>query len=521
MTARPHLLADLVPAAADRAADAPAVRAHGVTLTAAELARRVDGLAATLVVSGVRRGDRVGVLLRKSAESVVAVHGVLAAGAVSVPLDPLAPPAYVARLVADCGVEVLITDDAGLRTVEAGLTADAPVRLLVGPATGAAGRPTVPWADTLAAGPHRRPRILADDPAYVIYTSGSTGSPKGIVHSHRSGLRYAELAAETYGLRPDDRLANIAPLHFDQSTFELFAGPLAGACTVVVPEAHVRMPASLTALVAQERATVWYSVPSLLTSVLARGALEQRDLSSLRWVLFGGEVLPAPALRELMHRWPTARFSNVYGPAEINQCTFHHVDAPPADDAPVPIGRAWPDTELLVVDDRGEPVDPGTPGTLLVRTATAMLGYWGRPDPFVHRPGPGGLSQRWYPTGDLVEERPDGELVFLGRADNQVKVRGYRVELEGVEAAIAGLPGVEEAVVAVTPGPPDEAVLVAAVVPAPGVVLDVDALRRGLAALLPAHAVPVRFEELGPFARTSGGKIDRRLVRAALGRDPQ
>ncbi len=102
-----------------------------------------------------------------------------------------------------------------------------------------------------------------------------------------------------------------------------------------------------------------------------------------------------------------------------------------------------------------------------------------------------------------------------------MKVRGYRVELEGVEAAIAGLPGVEEAVVAVTPGPPDEAVLVAAVVPAPGVVLDVDALRRGLAALLPAHAVPVRFEELGPFARTSGGKIDRRLVRAALGRDPQ
>jgi amino acid adenylation domain-containing protein len=515
---RPFHLADLVPRAAERDPDRPAVRAAGESVSAAALAARVDGLAATLAGSGVRRGDRVGVLVRKSAETVVAVHGVLAAGAVSVALDPLAPAAYVRRLVEDCDVRVVVSDDAGRSTLERVVGGGSPLRQLVGPSEGVGGVSSIPWDETRSAGPHARPRILGDDAAYILYTSGSTGTPKGIVHTHRSGLRYAELAVETYGLRPEDRLANIAPLHFDQSTFELFAGPLAGACTVVVPEAHVRMPASLTALVAEERATVWYSVPSLLGAVLHRGALEQRDLSSLRWVLFGGEVFPPGALRELMVRWPHARFSNVYGPAEVNQCTFHHLDAPPCGDDPVPIGRPWPDTEVLVVDADGSPVPSGVPGHLLVRTATAMAGYWGGPDPFVVRAGRGGPAQRWYPTGDLVEERPDGELVFLGRADNQVKVRGHRIELEGLEATIADLPGVAEAVVAVTKGATGDDELVAAVVPAPGAVVDDAGLRRRLATVLPSYAVPVRFDDLGPLARTSAGKIDRRTVRASLQR---
>ncbi len=140
------------------------------------------------------------------------------------------------------------------------------------------------------------------DPAYIIYTSGSTGRPKGIVHSHRSALAYATRGSDAYDLTAADRLANIAPLHFDQSTFELYAAPLVGAAVIIVPEPVLRFPASLSELIEEQRVTVWYSVPYLLDQLSTRGALDQRDLTSLRWVLFGGEVYPPGALARLMRQ---------------------------------------------------------------------------------------------------------------------------------------------------------------------------------------------------------------------------
>ena len=154
---------------------------------------------------------------------------------------------------------------------------------------------------------------------------------------------YASRAVDTYGLTASDRLANIAPLHFDQSTFELWAGPLAGAAVVVVPDGVLRFPASLSDLVARERATVWYSVPYAITQLVTRGAPHDRDLTALRWVLFGGESFPPAALVAAQRALPHARFSNVYGPAEVNQCTFHHLDRPPTS----PEGRCDPDRSAL------------------------------------------------------------------------------------------------------------------------------------------------------------------------------
>jgi amino acid adenylation domain-containing protein len=369
-------------------------------------------------------------------------------------------------------------------------------------------------ADTLDPVP-----VLGDDLAYVMVTSGSTGRPKGIAHTHRSGLRYASQAVEVYGVRPEDRLANSAPFHFDISTFELFAGPLAGASTLVIPEPHLMMPASLAQLLEQDRSTFWYSVPFLLRELLARGALAERDLSSLRWVLFGGEVMPPETLAALMAHLPGARFSNSYGPAEVNQCSFYHLSGPPPLDEPVPIGRPMPDAELRLVTAGGELVADGEAGELLVRCSTMMDRYWGRDDltaaAFVHTALPGGRTARWYRTGDLVRRRPDGDYEFLGRVDNQVKVRGNRVELEAVEAVLSAVPGVRHAVAGVVSVAGNE-FLAAGYAPLDGCCVDAAAALAALASTLPPYAVPHRLVRIDDLPVTASGKLDRRAVRLRL-----
>ncbi len=501
MTRRASLLHALIGSGA-RDPDAEAVTDGRHSLSHVELADRVARMSTLLAANGVGPGDRVGVHLHSSTAAMVAVHGVLRAGAIVVPLDPDAPPAHTTDLVRRCGITTVATEASSSRLAP---FAAAGVRTAVG--GGAVhGIRTIAWDELDVVDPGPPAAVGEDDPAYIIWTSGSTGRPKGIVHTHRSGRRYAELTVDTYDLGPDDRIASSAPLHFDQSTFDLYAGPAAGATTVMVPAPVLRFPASVTERLADERITAWYSVPSLLIQLLRRGALDRRDLGALRWVLFGGEVFPAGQLAELMNLLPGARFSNVYGPAEVNQCTFHHVDAPPEPDETVPIGTAWDDTELLVVDGDGHPVG-GAPGELLVRTVTAMRGYWDDPTTTAAAMrSVEGHGAGWYATGDVVERRGDGVLVFLGRRDHQVKVRGHRVELEAIESALLDRPGIGEAVV-LADRHDDGDRLVALVVTTAD--LDERSLLVSLRATLPPYAVPARIVPTDRLPRTSTAKIDR------------
>ncbi len=513
----PHALDN----AAAHAPDGEAVRFEGNALSYAEVARLSNGLAAILRSLGVRRGDRVGIYMNKSHDSPAIMHGIMKAGGAYVPLDPFAPLQRVAYMIRDCGIRHLVTTDRMLER-SALLVADlGGLSFLVG-ATDRPDFECVSWREVRAAAADAAPDIdlTEQDLAYILYTSGSTGTPKGIMHTHRSALSFALWGAATYGLTRQDRLSNHAPLHFDLSTFDFFAGQVAGAATVVIPEGIAKVPASLARLMADERISVWYSVPFALIQLLERGGLAQRDLRSLRWILFAGEVFPTKHLRRLLEALPHVRFSNLYGPTETNVCTFYHVPPAIADtDEPIPIGKPCANVEALVADEQGRPVPEGEVGELLIRGGVVMRGYWGRPDlnerGFYRRKVFGGhFEDLFYRTGDLVRRLPDGNLQYLGRRDRQIKTRGYRVELDEVEAAMLSFPGVEEAAAFPIPDGQGSQWIAAAVTARNGTRLVADEILGHAAERLPPYALPVRLEVLDRFPRTSTGKIDRRELQS-------
>jgi acyl-coenzyme A synthetase/AMP-(fatty) acid ligase len=318
------------------------------------------------------------------------------------------------------------------------------------------------------------------------------------------------MAADLYGLTPDDRLGGHSPLHFDMSTFDYFSAMLAGAATVIVPEPYSRLPASLSQLVETERLTVWYSAPYAIVLLVEKGVLASRDIASLRWVIFGGEPMSPKHLEALRAHAPAVRFSNSYGPAEVNQCTVFHLPAGPVADTPIPLGHACPHTRALIVDAVGEPAEEGE---LLIATPAMMRGYWGRPDLDARGFHDDAAGTRWYRTGDVVRRDADGLLHFLGRRDRQVKVRGHRVELDEVEHALAGCPGVSEAAALLRPG--DAATVEGFVTLSGDDPPASDAIRRFAAGRLPAYAVPASVTVLAGFPRTGSGKIDRPALAAA------
>jgi amino acid adenylation domain-containing protein len=437
---RPAVLARLLADAADADADGIAIRDQGVSITWQQADRRAGCLAGALVDAGVQPGDRVGIHYRKSADAFLAMHAVVRIGAIAVPLDPTASGDYLASVITQSGCTTMLTHQACVRSALGIVSADVLTAVIgvddpepdvvrsvrfIGPGALDALDPRPPLS------------VESYSPAYIITTSGSTGRPKGICHSHASAAAHITFMLDAYDIGRHDRISDIAPNHFDISTLALWAAPSVGATIVVVPEPYQMLPASLAQLTADEAISIWYSVPYLLTQLHARGNLDEHDLTALRWVLFGGEVFPPGMLAALMSRLDHARFSNVFGPAEVNACLVHHLDAPPrrpesaGDDAVIPAGRPFGDTTVRLVnpDDGSEPA-PGEIGEMWVRGSTMMTGYWERDD-LTAASVVTDADGRWYRTGDLGWQRDDGEFVFVGRLDHQVKVRGYRIHRYG------------------------------------------------------------------------------------------
>lgn len=340
------------------------------------------------------------------------------------------------------------------------------------------------------------------------------------MHTHYSGLAFTKLVVDLYNFKSNDKVANIAPMHFDVSILGYFSAPMAGATTVIISDAHLKFPISLAQLMEKEQFTIWYSVPLVLNQLRLQGGIETKNFFNLRWVLFAGEVFATKQLRALMELWPHAEFSNIYGPTELNQCTYYNLKTPPISDDPIPIGTTWKNTEYKILDENDQEINIGEEGLLVVRSATMMKGYWNNTtlteaSLYKEEIAPG-FEHVYYRTGDLVKLNENGELLFLGRKDRQIKLRGYRIEIDEIENTLIKNDAVIEVAVVIMGESDDEKELIATVLLDKTMNTTSEDLVTYCKKNLPIYAVPATILILESFPRTSSGKIDRKEIKRII-----
>jgi amino acid adenylation domain-containing protein len=506
-------LYQLLDLSASKFADDVAVEeSDGAAMTYSELARLSDELRDRLRQLGVRPGDRVGVCLRKSADAVASLFGILKAGAAYVPVDSTAPPSRNAFIFRNCTVKVLIVE-ARLATAlqqefsEAGF---APPFIIVEGVGGG-----VPLRQALERLKLENPAPSApsspresSELAYILYTSGSTGQPKGVMLTHGNAACFIDWCSDIFQPTPRDRFSSHAPFHFDLSILDIYVSLKHGATLVIVEEQLGKDPVRLAPWMAEKKLTVWYSAPSILSLLAQFGKLEQHDYSSLRLVLFAGEVFPIKYLKLLKSFLPHPTYFNLYGPTETNVCTFYEVPRiiPESQSEAVPIGKACPYCQPLVVDELGAEVSRGAEGELCIAGPSVLQGYWNLPENTAKALLPE-RQIRWYRTGDIVRELADGNYKFLGRRDRMIKKRGYRIELGEIEAALYRHPSIKEA--AVLAFPDDNGVPIKAFTSTrDGSKLSMIELKKFCSENLPLYMVPDLFCCLESLPKTSTDKID-------------
>ncbi|MBI4516687.1 MAG: amino acid adenylation domain-containing protein [Deltaproteobacteria bacterium] len=500
-------LAEYLERSAARAPDRPAVvNPGGSAISYGELNERAEHLAARLRAGGVVPGDRVGILLPKSIDSVVAIFAILKADAAYVPVDATAPRERIHTILHDCQVRSVVSNNAGADL----FAADPEPRLQM-----------------LLLGEHSLSPERAGDPpyarrseglAYILYTSGSTGVPKGVMLSHANAISFIEWCSDTFTPDGNDRFSSHAPFHFDLSVFDLFVAIKHGATVFLISEEVSKSPQQLARFVAEQRLTICYATPSVLAMLVEFGGLNRLDFSALRLVLFAGEVFPVKHLRRLLELWPRPAYFNLYGPTETNVCTFWRIPPaiPPDRTTPYPIGLPCTHCDTVVLNDALAPVQPGEEGLLYVAGPAVFQGYWNRPEQtravLIERAG-----RRWYNTGDVVREDNDGSLLYLGRRDRMVKRRGYRVELGEIESALYRHPEIREVATTAQADANAGIKIVAHVVPRSGAKPTIISLKQFCAQQLPAYMVPDVFAFRDALPHTSTDKIDYQTLARALG----
>ena len=484
-----------------RSPDPIAIEFEGETLTYGEFDARVNQLARYLISLGVEPESLVGLGMRRSFELLVAMYAIAAAGGAYVPLDPDHPADRI-RHVLDAARPVAV-----LTTASTGIALPDDVRVVAVDEADVSSFSTAPVTDADRLAPLR-----AENLAYVIFTSGSTGLPKGVGVAHSAIISNLRWRQRAYKFVPEDRVVQKTPFTFDVSIWEFFWPLQAGARIVVArPDGH-QDPAYLVELIARHEVTVAHFVPSMLAVYLSEPAAA--TVESLRYVFASGEALPAQTAARF-HATNAAQLHNLYGPTEAAVDVTHYRTV--VGEETIPIGTAVSDTDLLVLDDALRPTPPGVPGELYLAGPQLARGYVGRPDltadRFVADPN-GRPGSRMYRTGDLVRWRNDGQLLYIGRIDFQVKLRGLRIELGEIEYVLAARDDVAQVVVTVYADPVVGDALVGYVVAVGGVELDTEALTETARKSLPDYMVPAIFVQLDRFPLNTSGKLDRKALPA-------
>ncbi|MEU7133058.1 amino acid adenylation domain-containing protein [Streptomyces sp. NPDC046261] len=477
--------------------DATALVHDGRTLSYAWLKERSDAYAAQLAAMGTGPESVVGLLLDRTPELVAAMLGVWKAGGSYVPLDPSFPAERVGHILADAQASLVVTDAAHAAALEGGYEGQ---RLVA----------DLPWPPAGGGRPDRAGADRAGDLAYTLYTSGSTGRPKGVGVEHRALANLLLSMSEELGSTASDAWLSLTSVSFDISGLELFLPLVTGGRLVLADGLGTKDGAVLAGVVAEHGVTHVQATPSGWNLLLRSGFGEAARLTALT----GGEALPAELARRL--RPAVGRLVNVYGPTETT--IWSMLWEVPEEPGAVSIGRPIANTTTYVLDDRMRPVPVGVPGELYIGGTGVARGYRGLPertaahfvpDPFGTVPG-----SRLYRTGDIVSVRPDGSHLYTGRADDQVKVRGVRIEPGEIEAALTALEQVVQSAVTVREDVPGDKRLVAYVVPAAGSAPQPRTLRAALAGTLPEVMLPSAFVVLDALPLNTAGKVDRRALPA-------
>ena len=484
---------------AARIPETSAVSCGSQELTYRELNERADRLACSLRALGVGPEIPVALYIERSVEMIVGILGILKAGGAYVPLDPTYPRERLAFMLADCNAAALLTQNSlGLDPLPSSL-------------------PTIlvdserPSPNSENSRTDRRTKL--DSLAYVIYTSGSTGGPKGVQVTH-GNLAHSNQARLQYYADPVGRYLLLSSYAFDSSVAGIFHSLTSGGTLVILPPDFRWEPEQLASVIEQNQITHMLSFPSVHRELLEHAAPSQ--LASLRTVIVAGEACPRQLVNSHYRLLPKVSLFNEYGPTEATVWSTVYECEPGDYDGPVPIGRPISGTQLYVLDVNGQPVPAGVPGELYIGGAGICRGYHNRPAltqaNFVANPFSGNADSRLYRTGDVVRYLSDGNVEFLGRQDQQVKVRGLRIELSEIEMTLSEHPDVREAVAAVRAGESIDPQLLAFVVTGEKRSTSSDELRFFLKKRLPEYMVPAAFHFLSELPRTPNGKVDRQRL---------
>ena len=494
-------------AIANSVASAPALILGDRSLSFGRLKALAQRCAATLAARGVAQGDVVALQLPKRRIAYALLLGCLQLGAPYVFIDPNNPRARTGRIVSQLRPKLLFTTSGDGENP-------------FGSVVKLADTDDESWLGTEL---HTAPSpAVGTDAAYIMFTSGSTGEPKGAVIPHRGVLSLINWAKEMVRVSPGERFTNINPLHFDNSVFDVYCGLFNGAALVPVETSEVANPASWTRIIRAGKASVMFAVPTLFLILDQLGLLTPQALPDVRTFLFGGEGYPIGKLREFHARFAGhARLVNVYGPTETS-CICASIAITPdilagPDSAFPPLGDMHADFEHAILDDEQRPVAAGQPGELWIGGPCVGLGYYANPQETASRfhqdPRQDGHRAIFYRSGDYVREDDRGRLWFQGRVDNQVKIRGHRIELEEIDLAVQSIADVQRAVAVVVGGIDGDEIAVAYVaaraVPAGEIV-------ERCKERLPSYMCPARSVQLDQLPRNANGKVDRKAARAFL-----
>lgn len=491
-------------------ADEPALILDGKTISFTTLYREAIRCSGWLAESGIQKGDVVALQLPKRYETYTLWLSCLRQGAIYVFLDPQNPVDRTHRILERIRPSLFVT----IGDVENpfGLTE----RL-----SEAADASWIARLESISTVPEAA-RLHGLSPAYIMFTSGSTGEPKGAVISHQGVLSLMRWVRSWLENPCGERFSNLNPLHFDNSVFDLYGGLLNGATLVPVETGQIQNPMAWVRCLRDANVSVMFAVPTLFLTLDRLRLLTPESLPAVRHFVFGGEGFPIGILKRFYAAFQNkARLLNVYGPTETSCiCSSIEIDTPALEEAGsgfASLGRMHKDFEHVVLNDQGERCESGEPGELWIGGANVGLGYYANLDEtknrFVQDPQQSNYRSIWYRSGDVVREDSSGLLWFLGRVDNQVKIRGHRIELEEIDLALESLSGVMRAVAVIADGRDGPEIYVAY---AARSTITNDCLKTHCQQSLPKYMQPTRFVQLELLPQNANGKVDRRAVRRIL-----